>query len=88
MPDADLLMKKWTVLFPLLPDPESLLPTWRTLIVKHDVKGKPAHDARLVAAMICLGIRTIVTFNTADFGRFTEVKVCSPDDIVRDRFVP
>lgn len=36
----------------------------------HGVRGKPAHDARLVAAMRLHGITRILTFNVGDYARY------------------
>src|SRR5579884_4129582 len=52
-------------LFTLLPDGPSVFQEWQRLVVRHDVKGKNAHDARLVAGMIANGIGRILTFNDA-----------------------
>jgi predicted nucleic acid-binding protein len=38
-------------LFVLLRDERGVLAEWERLVSAHDVKGKSAHDARLVAAM-------------------------------------
>src|SRR6266566_1127867 len=37
--------------FQLLPDSDSIFKEWQRLVVRHQVLGKQAHDARLVAAM-------------------------------------
>src|SRR5258708_7808169 len=37
-------------LFELLPDSEAIFGQWESLVRSLDVKGKPAHDARLFAA--------------------------------------
>ncbi len=55
---------------------------WQLLVTTHAVKGKNAHDARIVAAMMCHGLTTLVTFNTPDFARFTGIKVFSPADVL------
>jgi hypothetical protein len=34
------------------------------------VSGKPAHDARLVAAAMAHGLRDILAFDTSGFARF------------------
>ena len=47
-----------------------------------EVKGKNAHDTRLVAAMQRHRVTTLVTFNTPDFARFTGINVFSPADIL------
>jgi len=38
-------------IFILLPDIPAIYPLWENLVIHHGVIGKPAHDARLVAAM-------------------------------------
>lgn len=68
-------------LFHLLPDGPAILPIWLDLVTRYHVRGKPAHDARLVAAMLCHGVRDVVTFNVADFTRYTEIKAHSPKSI-------
>ncbi len=48
--------------------------TWETLVSKHQILGKQAHDANLVAVMLVYGVRELLTFNGADFKReFLEV---------------
>jgi predicted nucleic acid-binding protein len=42
----------------------------RKLIQTHAVKGKPIHDANIVAPMQVHGIRTLVTQNGRDFVRY------------------
>jgi len=37
-------------MFILLPDIPAIYPLWESLVIHHGVIGKPAHDARLVAA--------------------------------------
>ncbi|MEK7832647.1 MAG: hypothetical protein AAB401_16260 [Acidobacteriota bacterium] len=43
--------------------------------------GKPAHDARIVAAMKVHGIAHLLTFNVGDFKRFPNITVVSPDEV-------
>lgn len=57
--------------FPLMPDSADVYPVWRRLVVKHKVLGAKVHDARLVAVMIFHGVKHILTFNTADFTRYS-----------------
>lgn len=56
--------------FPLLDDTPGVRVAWERLVVTHDVKGKPTHDARLVAAMLVHGVGDLLTFNTQHFRRF------------------
>ena len=66
------------LVYPLFPDTSELYRRWRDLVITHGVSGKPAHDARLVAAMACHAIPTLLTFNTADFTRYVHVQLLSP----------
>ena len=66
------------VRFPVLPDPPGLFAEWRRLVEAHDCKGKPAHDARIAAALALHGLIHLVTFNRADFARFPHVVVIDP----------
>jgi predicted nucleic acid-binding protein len=68
-------------LFPLLPDNPRILPEWEQLVSRYSVTGKDAHDARYVAAMIVHGITHLLTYNTTDFKRFTNITALSPSDI-------
>jgi len=65
-------------LFSLLPDTPAILPEWQRLVVAHQVSGKNAHDARLVAAMIVHGLTHILTFNIQDFTRYPGITVLDP----------
>jgi predicted nucleic acid-binding protein len=73
---------KASMLFKLLPDNPSILPEWQRLVVQHDVKGRNAHDARLVAAMNVHGVSQILTFNGADFTRYPGIAVLDPQSFV------
>lgn len=68
-------------LFTFLPDPPNLYDEWEQLVVQHDVKGKTAHDARLVAAMNRHGLTHILTFNATDFARFPGIVVLTSDTL-------
>ena len=54
----------------ILPDTPEMYGEWKRLVITHGVLGVKVHDARLVASMNVHGIRTILTFNPADFARF------------------
>jgi predicted nucleic acid-binding protein len=59
-------------LYPRLPDADgdAVYPNWLRIVQAVGVSGKQVHDARLVAAMLTLGMTHILTFNVADFARF------------------
>lgn len=69
-------------LFTLLAETPSIFPTWEHLVTRFAVSGKSAHDARLVAAMQVHGIAQLLTFNIADFQRFTSIIVLDPSVVV------
>lgn len=43
---------------------------WRRLVTAYGVSGLPSHDTRLVAVMRVQGIKSVLTFNGADFHRY------------------
>ena len=59
-------------------DTDLILPEWLKLIKDHNVSGLAAHDARIVAAMNVHSITHILTFNSADFLRYTHLTVVNP----------
>lgn len=79
---VDRMLSEWIELFTLLRDERKVFRFWRELVSSHDVCGKNAHDARLVAAMLRHGVSEILTINSSDFARFAAIRVWSPTDIV------
>ena len=65
----------------LLPDNEAVYREWRRIIVQHGVLGVQVHDARLAASMMVHGVSSILTFNVADFSRFTGLTALHPTNI-------
>ncbi len=63
-------------------DSDRIYPEWRRLVALHNVSGKKAHDARLVAAMNVHGIAVILTFNTDDFKRYPGIRAVHPRDVM------
>lgn len=68
-------------LFELLPETPQVYHTWESLVASHQIVGKQAHDARLVAIMIEHHIERLMTFNDADFQRYQQVKAMNPFDV-------
>jgi predicted nucleic acid-binding protein len=64
--------------FKLLRDERTIFEIWQQLVVDHDVTGKRAHDARLVAAMLRHRISHLLTFNAPDFSRYSEIAILEP----------
>jgi predicted nucleic acid-binding protein len=79
--DASGELKRLKSLFVLLPETPAIYPTWESLVIQQRVSGKPAHDARLVAAMQVHGITSILTFDKSDFSRYPGIEVIHPADI-------
>jgi predicted nucleic acid-binding protein len=57
--------------FILKPETKSLFNTWERIVTSYRVSGKQAHDARIVAAMQTHKINRLLTFNVADFQRYS-----------------
>ena len=71
--------------FTMLLDERGVFANWRSLVRTYEVKGKAAHDARLVAAMNRHGITLLLTFNADDFARFEQLSVRTPATVLSDR---
>ena len=82
--ETALELTKLKVTFTVLPDTADILPRWEELVFKHNVVGKQAHDTRLVAAMLVHGLTHLLTFNSGDFKRFTEITVVNPQNITEE----
>jgi len=67
--------------FPRLSEPLDLLETWLDLCARHSVKGRTAHDTRLVAVALAHGITHILTLDPRDFRRYPEISVLTPEDV-------
>lgn len=63
-------------------DERGISERWEELVVRHSVRGKSTHDARLVAAMLRHNITYLLTFDHSDFARYTEIKALAPDAVV------
>jgi predicted nucleic acid-binding protein len=72
-------------LFPLLFDTPAVYPEWERLVTVHQVTGKSAHDARLVAAMAVHGLTHILSFNAADFARYAGITAVHPAAVLPTR---
>ncbi len=78
---ADQAVMKWMSLYRLLLDEREIFTHWRELVTTYGVKGKTAHDARLVAAMTQHEVRRLLTFNAPGFARFKRIQVVTPADM-------
>lgn len=69
-------------LFVVFDDTPAIFPAWEQLVIVHQVSGKNAHDARLVAAMVVHGIKQLLTFNKPDFQRYQGITVVAPQEVL------
>lgn len=68
-------------IFQILLDTPAIFTEWEALVSRHAVKGKEAHDARIVAAMLAHRVTNLLTFNTGDFKRYTQITSVDPRDV-------
>ncbi len=80
--DAERAVSLWLEIFTLLRDERGIFANWRELVVRHEVKGKLAHDTRLVAAMTRHSIASLISYNAADFSRFSHIVVATPEQVL------
>ncbi|QDT56619.1 hypothetical protein Pan44_46760 [Caulifigura coniformis] len=69
----------------LLKDERGVFDQWLLQVTSQGVRGKTAHDARLIAAMLRHGVSNLLTFNAADFVRFKSVMTYTPADVLGGR---
>ena len=69
-------------MFELVPDIPAIYPIWESLVIKYQVSGKPAHDARLVAAMQAHGLSAVLTFDRSGFSCFPDIEVVHPEEVI------
>jgi len=80
IPEAASELMRLKSMFPLVPDAPAIYEVWENLVIQYQVSGKPAHDARLVAAMQVHGITAILTFDRTGFSRYAGIEVVHPAD--------
>ena len=64
--------------FPCLVEPAEIADLWQEITIRHSVRGRQAHDARIAALMLAHGITHILTLNTDDFTRYQGITPISP----------
>ena len=81
--DAEIEMAKIKLHFILKTEDETIFENWEKLAKVFYVSGKTTHDARIVAAMQTHNIENLLTFNVADFKRYSSViNVFAPQNII------
>ena len=79
---AEAHLIRFESLFSVKQDTPAIYSEWRQLVTQHAVMGKPAHDARIAAAMKVHGLTHLLTFNAGDFKRFQSISAVEPEDII------
>ena len=74
-------LTKLKSLFVLLLDSPYIFSEWERLIKLHRSIGKQAHDARIAAAMNVHAVENLLTFNTDDFKRYSDITAINPHSI-------
>lgn len=74
-------VKMASPLFRLMRDERAIYDSWRDLVRQHEIRGRQAHDARLVAAMRRHGLTELLTFNVADFRPYGDINLLEPSAI-------
>ena len=69
-------------LLTLLPDIPAIYAAWKEIVRDHKVQGVKVYDARLVATMSVYGIESVLTFNTADFKRYSNITALHPSSML------
>lgn len=67
--------------YSLLMENAGVYPLWEKLVHMWPTQGKQAHDARLVAMMQLHQVTHLLTFNVADFKRYSMIEVLEPAQI-------
>jgi predicted nucleic acid-binding protein len=66
----------------LLPDIPAIYNAWKQIVKDHKVRGVKVYDARLVAIMSVYTVESVLTFNSADFERFSNVRAIQPSSLL------
>ena len=78
MQDAVADARRFAALFNVAEERPAILERLLHLLIVHRGAGKQVHDTNLVATMLDHGIQRLLTFNAADFRRFSAVIAWEP----------
>ena len=73
--EADLELQQLEETITVLPDNSAVYSHWRQIVQTVGVLGASVYDARLIAAMKSHGLNHILTFNVADFQRYSHLNI-------------
>jgi predicted nucleic acid-binding protein len=66
----------------LLPDVPAIYAAWKQIVTDHRVQGVKVYDARLVAIMNVYAVESVLTFNAADFKRYSNITSLHPSSML------
>ena len=66
----------------LLPDIPAIYSAWKQIVAVHKVQGVKVYDARLAAIMSVYTVESVLTFNSVDFERFTNIRAIHPSSVL------
>jgi predicted nucleic acid-binding protein len=69
-------------LLTLLPDIPAIYAAWKEIVRDHKVRGVKVYDARLVATMNVYAVESVLTFNAADFKRYSNITALHPSSML------
>ena len=69
-------------LLTLLPDVAAIYAAWKQIVRDHRVRGVRVYVARLVAVMNVYAVESLLTFNAADFKRYSNINALHPSSIL------
>lgn len=55
---------------------------WKQIVRDHKVQGVKVYDARLVATMNVYAVESVLTFNAADFKRYSNITALHPSSML------
>ena len=65
-------------LLTFLPDIPAIYPAGKEIVADNKVQGVKVYDARLVAIMTVYAVESVLTFNTADVKRYSNITALHP----------
>ncbi len=66
----------------LLPDLPTIYTEWKRIVRDCKVQGVKVYDARLAAVMSVYAVESILSFNSADFGRYDFITALQPASLL------
>ena len=69
-------------LLTLPPDIPAIYAAWKEIVRDHKVRGVKVYDGRLVTTMNVYAVESVLTFNAADFKRYSNITALHPSSML------